>query len=210
MLARMADAEHWQHVYLTRAPEEVGWYESDPVVSRRLVGVACARGAQSVIDVGGGASALVDHLLAMDVPRIAVLDVSEAGLAVARSRLGDRAARVEWIVGDVTALEDVGTFDVWHDRAVFHFLTDADDRATYVRLAERTIRPGGTAFVATFAPDGPERCSGLPVCRYDGDQLAEAFGPAFRLETTERHTHTTPGGVAQGFIYATLTRLVSA
>ena len=210
MLARMADAEHWQHVYLTRAPDEVGWYEADPVISRRLVAEACGRGAQSVIDMGGGASALVDHLLDLGVPRIAVLDVSEAGLAISQRRLGDRAGRVEWIVGDVTAVDDVGTFDVWHDRAVFHFLTDAEDRARYVRQAERTIRPGGTAFVATFATDGPERCSGLPTCRYDGDQLAEAIGPAFRLETTERHTHTTPGGVTQQFIYATLTRLAFA
>jgi SAM-dependent methyltransferase len=206
----MAAGEYWQNVYLTRAPEEVGWYEPDPIVSRRLVVEAVEQGARSVIDVGGGASALVDCLLELGVPRIAVLDVSEAGLALARRRLGDRADSVEWIVGDITAIADLGAFDVWHDRALFHFLTDARDRANYVRLASNTIHPGGKALVATFAPDGPERCSGLPVCRYDEDQLARAFGATFRLVGSERHTHTTPRGVSQPFRYVTLARVEAA
>ena len=210
MLASVANGDYWQNVYLTRAPEEVGWYEPDPMVSRRLIAKARERGAQSVIDVGGGASMLVDHLLDLRIPRIAVLDVSEAGLAVARRRLGGQADRVEWIVGDVTTVANIGAFDVWHDRAVFHFLTDANDRNAYVRLAADSIRPGGTAFVATFAPDGPERCSGLPVCRYDEDQLAQAFGSAFRLQGSERHTHTTPRGVSQSFNYVTLARVEDA
>ena len=202
----MADGAYWQNVYQTRPADEVGWYEPDPVVSRRLVSEAIRGGARSVIDVGGGASSLVDHLLDLDLQRIAVLDVSEAGIDVARRRLGDRAGRVEWIVGDVTVLRDVGRFDVWHDRAVFHFLTEPEDRAAYVRLAETTLVPGGTLVIATFAPDGPERCSGLPVCRYDGDLLMAALGRSFRLVATERYIHTTPRVVNQRFVYATFTR----
>ena len=198
--------DYWQDVYLTRPTDGVGWYEPDPVVSRRLVVAAVRAGARSVIDVGGGASSLVDHLLDLDLERVAVLDVSEAGLDVSRRRLGDQAGRVEWVIGDVTSVADVGRFDVWHDRAVFHFLVQPEDRAAYVRLAQRTLVPGGTLIVAAFAPDGPERCSGLPVCRYDGGQLADALGPMFRLDASERHTHTTPGGTEQRFVYATLTR----
>jgi 2-polyprenyl-3-methyl-5-hydroxy-6-metoxy-1,4-benzoquinol methylase len=198
--------DYWQNVYLTRRADEVGWYEPDPAVSRRLVSGAVRSGARSVIDVGGGASSLVDHLLDLDLERVAVLDVSEAGLGVARRRLGERAGRVEWIAGDVTSVGEVGRFDVWHDRAVFHFLVAPQDRAAYVRLAEGTLAPGGTLVVATFAPDGPDRCSGLPVCRYDGGGLAEALGPGFRLVAAERHTHTTPGGTRQRYVYATLTR----
>ena len=125
---------------------------------------------------------LVDHLLDLDLQRVAVLDVSEAGLAVSRRRLGDQAGRVEWVVGDVTSVGGLGHFDVWHDRAVFHFLVQPGERAAYVRLAQRTLVPGGTLIIATFAPDGPERCSGLPVCRYGGGQLADALGPMFRLD----------------------------
>lgn len=197
---------HWERIYTTRAPDEVGWYEPVPGVSLRRVGDAIEAGARSVIDIGGGASSLVDRLLDLGVPRIAVLDISSAGMEVARERLGERAGRVEWIVGDVTALEDVGRFDVWHDRAVFHFLTDPADRARYVSLAERTVNPGGVAVMATFAPDGPERCSGLPVCRYGPDQLAEQCGPGFELLDSERYVHTTPRGVEQRFVYATFRR----
>ena len=199
----MASGSYWQNVYLTRPTDDVGWYEPDPVVSRRLVDLAVSRGARDVIDVGGGASSLVDHLLDLDLDRIAVLDVSEAGLAVSRRRLGDRSNRVEWIVADVRRARDLGRFDVWHDRAVFHFLVDAEDRAAYARLAGETVAPAGTLIIATFAPDGPERCSGLPVCRYDGEQLADALGPAFRLDATERYVHVTPRGVEQRYLYAT-------
>lgn len=204
--ATVESGAYWQNVYLTRATERAGWYEPDPVISRRLVASAVRAGTRSVIDVGGGASSLVDHLLELDLARVAVLDVSEAGLAVSRRRLGDRAGQVEWIVGDVTSVGDVGQFDVWHDRAVLHFLIQPEDRAAYVRLAQRTLVPGGTMIIATFAPDGPERCSGLPVCRYDGGQIADALGPMFRLDASERHTHKTPGGTEQRFVYTTLTR----
>lgn len=203
---RVAREAHWQHQYATRAPDAVGWYEADPSVSRRLVAGALERGARSVIDIGGGASSLVDHLVDEGI-RVAVLDIAEAGLAVARDRLGERAETVTWIVADVTAVADIGRFDVWHDRAVFHFLTEAADRAAYVALAKRTVEDGGTALVATFAPDGPERCSGLPVCRYDGTALAREFGPVFRLEESEPYVHVTPSGVRQSFLYSRFTKL---
>ncbi len=198
--------QHWEGVYTDRPYEDVGWFEVDPAVSMELVERALAGGAESIIDVGGGASRLVDRLLAVGVGQIAVLDLSETGLDVAKQRLGDHADAVRWIVGDVTSIADVGDFDIWHDRAVFHFLTDPADRARYVSLAERTVRPGGTAIVATFAPDGPERCSGLEVCRYDAKSLADQCGPGFELRDSRDHVHTTPRGVRQHFQYSAFRR----
>jgi hypothetical protein len=202
----MGPKEHWQRVYATRAATQVGWYEADPAVSRRLLAPVIARSATSVIDIGGGASSLVDHLLDLGVGRLAVLDITEGGLEVARRRLGARAERVTWIVGDVTGLQDVGRYDVWHDRAAYHFLLDPEDRRRYRALAERTVPAGGTAMLATFAPDGPERCSGLPVRRYDAEALAEEWGDAWRLTGSERHLHTTPAGVPQQYLYTTFQR----
>jgi 2-polyprenyl-3-methyl-5-hydroxy-6-metoxy-1,4-benzoquinol methylase len=201
--------EHWQHLYATRAPDQVGWYEPDPAVSRRLVMAAVAAGARSVIDIGGGAPSLVDQLLREGVERVAVVDIAEAGLDIARARLGPRAAAVRWVVGDVTTLGDVGLFDVWHDRAVFHFLLDPDQRRRYVALSERTVPPHGTAVMATFASDGPERCSGLEVRRYEPRDVARECGPGWRLAASERHIHTTPRGIEQRFVYSTFTRVSS-
>ena len=203
----MEGREHWDRIYGSRSPDNVSWYEPVPVTSRTLIAGSVEEGAESVIDIGGGASTLVDHVLDLGVKHVAVLDISEAGLAVSKRRLGSRARLVEWIVGDVTILEDVGRFDVWHDRAVFHFLTDEGDRRHYVRLAERTIQPGGTAVMATFAVDGPERCSGLEVRRYGSEQLAAQCGPGFQLTQTQRHLHITPGSVRQNVLYATFRRL---
>lgn len=201
---------HWDTIYATRPVESVGWYERDPAISRRLIADAVARGARSVIDIGGGASILVDALLDLGFDRVAVLDISEVGLAVARDRLGARGNEVDWIVGDVAAVGEIGQFDIWHDRAVFHFLLDADARERYVQLAEHTVQPGGVAIVATFAADGPERCSGLPVCRYEPETLAEQCGDAFRLTGSVRHVHHTPLGVPQSYQYATFDRVTSA
>jgi 2-polyprenyl-3-methyl-5-hydroxy-6-metoxy-1,4-benzoquinol methylase len=169
---------------------------------------ASTTGAKSVIDIGGGAASLVDRLLDLGVKRVAVLDISDAGLAVSKSRLGRRAHLVEWIVGDVTTVEDIGPFDIWHDRAVFHFLTSDEDRRHYVRLAEHTLPPGGAAVMATFASDGPERCSGLEVRRYAPGQLAAQCGPGFELTQSERYVHTTPSGSHQNFLFATFHRVV--
>ena len=200
----------WDWIYATRAVDTVGWYEPDPVNSQELVAEAVARGGRSIIDVGGGASSLVDHLLVLGLDRIAVLDISEAGLAVSRHRLGPRAEAIEWIVGDVAAVDDVGAFDIWHDRAAFHFLLDEAARRRYVRLAERTVRVGGTAIIATFADDGPERCSGMPVRRYDPPEIAQEWGAAFQLIGSRRYIHQTPAGVAQSFQYSTLERVSSS
>lgn len=202
-------AEHWESIYATREPDAVGWYESDPRTSRVLVADAIDGGARSIIDIGGGASSLVDHLLELELDRIAVLDISGAGLEVARHRLGARADAVEWIVGDVTQVEDLGRFDVWHDRAAFHFLLDGTARRRYARLAERTVPVGGEAIVATFATDGPERCSGLPVRRYDPPDLALECGEGFRLVDSRRYLHHTPAGSPQQFQFSTLERVVS-
>jgi SAM-dependent methyltransferase len=202
-------AEHWQRIYASRSADALSWFEATPEVSLRRVHAALRDGARSVIDVGGGASRLVDALVVLELERIAVLDVSRAALDVARRRLGSLADRVEWIEGDVTSVEAPEPFDVWHDRAVFHFLTDRADRRAYVSLCERTVRPGGIAIVSTFAPDGPEVCSGLPVRRYSAGELAEECGPRFDLIDAERHLHVTPRGVVQPFISTAFRRVAN-
>lgn len=206
-MQRPSTTNPWDWIYATRAVDAVGWYEPDPATSRALVGDAVARGARSIIDIGGGASRLVDHLVDLDLERIAVLDISEAGLAVARHRLGARAAAVNWIVGSVVDVDLDEPYDIWHDRAGFHFLLDDAERGRYVALAQRTVPVGGIAIIATFADDGPERCSGMPVRRYDPPELAAAFGAGFRLVASRRYLHHTPAGVPQSFQYSTLERV---
>lgn len=192
--------QHWENVYATKAATEVSWYESEPRVSLELIEeTPPPRGR--VIDIGGGASLLVDRLIDRGFAKVAVLDVSQRALATAKQRLGDRAEQVEWIPGDVTALDDVGQFDVWHDRAVFHFLTDADDRRRYVELALRTLPRGGHLILGTFALDGPPKCSDLDVCRYDAERLGDELGPQFELVRQLTHTHTTPWGKPQPFFF---------
>jgi SAM-dependent methyltransferase len=202
----MDPASHWEGIYGTRVEDEVSWFEADPATSFALVGRAIEAGARSVIDVGGGASRLVDRLLNEDLERIGVLDVSPSALATARRRLGPRAARVHWVVGDVTRLDDVGTFDVWHDRATFHFLTEATERDRYVGLMKRTVNTGGYVVIATFATDGPERCSGLNVRRYDTELLGAEVGSEFTLLDRVSRVHVTPRGVHQSFVYAMFQR----
>jgi SAM-dependent methyltransferase len=197
--------EHWEEVYATKAETSVSWYQDEPKLSLELIG-AIAPVAGRIIDVGGGASVLVDRLLDLPFEKIAVLDISETALDKARSRLGERAERVEWIATDVTAVHDVGTYDVWHDRAVFHFLTDASDRKKYVELARRTVPEGGHLIMATFADDGPKKCSNLDVCRYHADSLRTELGQGFALVREVRETHTTHSGSLQPFFYGVLRR----
>lgn len=199
---------HWQQVYARNPESAVSWYQPEPAVSLDMVSSAAGdlRSAR-VIDVGGGASLLVDRLLDAGAREVAVLDVADAGLDRPRTRLGRRAAAVRWIVGAVTRLNDIGRFDVWHDRAVFHFLTVADDRRRYAELAARTIPVGGAAIIATFAPDGPERCSGLPVRRYTAEGIAAELGRNFALTDAVDELHTTPAGKVQPFVYAVLRRV---
>jgi SAM-dependent methyltransferase len=198
---------HWDSVYSTRGETGVSWYQSAPRLSLDLIrSVAPAHGGR-VIDVGGGASALVDRLLGLRFEKIAVLDISETALSKARLRLGERAGSVEWITADITEAQTLGTFDVWHDRAVFHFLTDPEDRRRYVELAGRTVRSGGHLVIASFADDGPRRCSGLDVCRYNAESMARELGEGFSLVRQARETHTTPSGSSQAFFYGVFRRL---
>ncbi|SIO60798.1 Methyltransferase domain-containing protein [Singulisphaera sp. GP187] len=196
---------HWEGVYSNKSEASVSWYQDEPTRSLELIGeVAPVQGGR-IIDVGGGASVLVDRLIHLPFDRIAVLDISETALGKARSRLGEHAARVEWLAADVTEIRDLGAFDVWHDRAVFHFLTDPADRNQYVALARRTVPEGGHLIIATFAESGPKKCSDLDVCRYNADSLRAEFD-GFSLVRHAAETHTTPWGAPQAFIYGVFRR----
>lgn len=203
---RNTAAAHWEAIYATNAETQVSWYQETPAVSLALIQEAAPDRMSRILDVGGGASVLVDHLLALGYTQPAVLDLSEAALARARERLGSGASAVNWIVGDVTREPALGCYDVWHDRAVFHFLIEEEDRRKYRLLAERTVRPGGHLIIATFAPDGPDRCSGLPVRRYDAEMLAGTLGEAFVLQRSLQEVHRTPSGSEQRFVYALFRR----
>jgi SAM-dependent methyltransferase len=199
----MDDQQHWQRVYERKASDQVSWFQ--PSASRSLELIRRATSdidSAPVIDVGGGASVLVDELLDAGYRDLTVLDLAGSALATAQARLGARAAQVRWIEGDVrSASLPSRQFALWHDRAVFHFLVDAADRAAYMRQVRHALRPGGHALVATFALDGPTSCSGLPVARYDADSLHRELGPDFSLVASEREEHHTPMGTTQAFVY---------
>ena len=197
---------HWETVYSTKAETGVSWYQAEPRLSLELIGaVAPAQGGR-IIDIGGGVSVLVDRLLDLPFEEIAVLDISEVALGKAKARLGERAEQVRWVVVDVTETPELGTFDIWHDRAVFHFLTDPEDRRSYVELALRTVPEGGHLIIATFADDGPKRCSDLDVCRYNAHSLASELGEGFSVVREARETHVTPSGSSQAFFYGVFRR----
>jgi ubiquinone/menaquinone biosynthesis C-methylase UbiE len=198
----MQGKQHWEQVYQTKSTDAVSWYQEHAERSLALIHDTGVQKNAAIIDVGGGASTLVDDLLAEGYSNLSVLDLSGAALAAARHRLGQRADSVRWIEADVTQLElPYHHYDIWHDRAVFHFLTDEADRQAYVRQVFHAVKPGGHVIVATFAEDGPEQCSGLPVMRYSADQLHDQFGEAFRLERHSKEVHHTPGGKVQQFVY---------
>jgi trans-aconitate methyltransferase len=198
--------EHWQNVYTTRRETEVSWFQESPSLSLDLIRSVGALGQAAIIDIGGGASRLVDALLDQGCRDVTVLDVSEAALAATRIRLGERAAGVHWIAADVTRWDPPRQYDLWHDRAAFHFLTDANDRAAYIERLGRALRSGGHAIIATFAPDGPERCSGLPIVRYDAAMLGATLGNRFALVESRREDHLTPTGTTQRFQYSVFRR----
>ena len=198
----MERREHWDHIYRRSAPTELSWYQPEPTVSLELIRRVAPDLDAPIIDVGGGASTLVDGLLDAGYRNVTVLDLSDAALAVARGRLGARAASVRWIEADVLAAPFApSAYVVWHDRAVFHFLTDADERSAYVAAAHAAVRCGGHVIVASFAPDGPARCSGLQVVRYSPDAMHAQFGSGFRLLDSVRDEHHTPSGRMQAFVY---------
>jgi len=194
--------EHWEKVYAGKAPETVSWYQPRPAVSLELVAAAGIRLQDPVIDVGGGASTFVDCLLDAGFSAVTVLDLSAEALASARARLGARAEQVQWLHEDVTRFHPATRFALWHDRAVFHFLVDAADRAAYVDSLRRSLAPDGTVIIATFALDGPDKCSGLPVLRYDEASLRRELGQGFELLEARRETHLTPWRSEQRFLYA--------
>lgn len=200
----MEARSHWERVYSSPSPEAVSWYQPHATLSLDLIRRigAKTRSVGRVIDVGGGASTLVDDLLAGGFDDVTVLDISPAALELARSRLGAAASRVHWMAGDITQVELApGAYDIWHDRAVFHFLTDPAQRAAYVAQVRRAVRPGGHVIVAAFGPDGPAQCSGLPVMRYGPGELHEQFGGRFELLDHLSEEHRTPSGAIQQFVY---------
>lgn len=197
---------HWQNVYATKPDTEVSWFQEDPAPSLELVAATGISADADIIDVGGGASRLVDSLLERGFSRLTVLDISANALAQAQNRLGPRAAGVDWIAADIRSWEPSARFDLWHDRAALHFLTEPLDREAYIVRLMKAVRPLGHAIIATFAPDGPERCSGLPIMRYGPDELARTLGPGFDLVESRRHDHQTPGGATQRFQFSRFLR----
>ena len=198
----MDPKSHWETIYRTKDVHEVSWFQPEARRSLDLIMRVCPDRSAPIIDVGAGASVLVDNLLAAGYQDLSVLDLSEAALGISRDSLGTDSAKVKWIRADVLRAQfDERAYAVWHDRAVFHFLTDATDRQAYVEQVRRAVSPGGHVLVATFAEDGPEYCSGLPVVRYSAEGLHSEFGTDFQLVRSEHEDHRTPGGAEQSFLY---------
>lgn len=199
----MSTREHWDEVYRSKSPDSVSWYRPRLDQSLAWIDSLDLPPTADIVDIGGGASTLVDDLLARGFSHLSVADISGHALEHSGARLGDAAEAVRWIVGDVTtSLLDESSVDLWHDRAVFHFLADASRRDGYVEALHKSVRPGGFALIATFGPDGPERCSGLPVVRYASGDIAAALGSTFELAKQADEVHTTPSGAPQAFAYA--------
>jgi len=193
---------HWEKIYREKAPDAVNWYRPHLETSLALIERAAPERGVSIIDVGGGESTLVDDLLAHGYQNITVLDVSQTAIAVTKKRLGSAAEEVQWVTADIVNGELApNAYDVWHDRAVFHFLTAMDQRVAYVRQVARAVKPGGHVLVSTFGPEGPTKCSGLEVVRYDAESLHAEFGVRFRLLDSIKEFHNTPFGTTQQFLY---------
>jgi SAM-dependent methyltransferase len=193
---------HWEKVYAAKAPDAVSWYRAHLETSLALIERAVDPGSSSIIDIGGGESTLVDDLLFRGYRNITVLDVSQRAIDHTKSRLGSAVEQVHWLVADITKIElESGAYDLWHDRAVFHFLTDREQRVAYVRQVARSVKPGGHIIVSTFGPEGPAKCSGLDVMRYDAESLHREFGTRFRSIESSKEVHNTPFGTTQQFVY---------
>jgi ubiquinone/menaquinone biosynthesis C-methylase UbiE len=193
---------HWERVYGTKAPNEVSWFTPHLQTSLALIERVAGERSASIIDVGGGESTLVDDLISGGYYNVTVLDIAHTAVRHTKKRLGSASEQVHWIVGDIThtALPE-HSYDVWHDRAVFHFLTEAAQRAAYVRQVARAVKPGGHVIVGAFGPEGPSQCSGFDVMRYDAESLHGEFGPRFRLIESSKELHQTPFGSTQQFLY---------
>jgi SAM-dependent methyltransferase len=206
----MQSKQHWEDVYTSKAPDAVSWFQSHAQLSFNLIKATGASLDAGIIDVGGGASTLVDDLLDAGYRDLSVLDLSHAALEASRHRLEEREREVRWIEADATTADlPQARYDIWHDRAVFHFLTDWREREAYVRNVMSVVKPGGHVIVATFAEDGPLQCSGLPVMRYRPDELHDEFGAAFTLLRHQKEAHHTPTGAVQQFVYCYCRRTFS-
>lgn len=206
----MQDKHHWEQVYTSKAVDGVSWFQPHADMSMQMIRRSGIARDAAIIDVGGGASTLLDDLLDATYTNLTALDLSAAALAESRRRLGARADAVRWIEADITQVELAPhSIDLWHDRAVFHFLTTSEERAAYVRQVLRALKPGGQIIMATFGANGPSQCSGLPVMRYAPDALHAEFGQAFDLLVHEEHLHHTPFGTDQHFIYCLCRKLVA-
>lgn len=193
---------HWENIYATKAPDRVSWYRAHLETSLALIERSAHDRSTSIIDVGGGESTLVDDLLARGFQNVTVLDVSQVAIEATKKRLGRDADRVHWLVADVMQVElEPKAHDVWHDRAVFHFLTDPQQRIAYIRQVVRSVKSAGHVIVSTFGPEGPTKCSGLDVVRYDAESLHDEFGARFRLVESSKELHETPFGTTQQFLY---------
>ncbi|GLR85809.1 class I SAM-dependent methyltransferase [Bradyrhizobium iriomotense] len=197
---------HWERVYTTKGEREVSWFEDSPAISLQMIHAANPGRDAAIVDIGGGASRLVDALLQEGYRSIAVLDLSAHALDAAKTRIGPAAAGVDWIVADVTTWRPARSYELWHDRAAFHFLTEPSDRTAYVDRLRSAVREGGHVIIGTFALDGPEKCSGLPVQRYDGNSLAAELSQDFELVETRHDVHHTPWDSTQAFQFSRFRR----
>lgn len=198
-----SDQAHWEGVYTTESEAEVSWFQETPTPSLELLDLIGARPSSAIIDIGGGESRLVDILLARGFENVAVLDLSATALAVARARLNDKGSKVRCIVADVTKWQPSETYDIWHDRAAFHFLTEQVEQAAYIQRLKTALRRGGHVIIGTFALDGPEKCSGLPVMRHSARSIGALLGSDFVLIDSRRHEHRTPWRAVQRFQFST-------
>jgi 2-polyprenyl-3-methyl-5-hydroxy-6-metoxy-1,4-benzoquinol methylase len=193
---------HWEKIYRTKPPESVSWYAAHLETSLALIDRASPARTASIIDIGGGESTLVDDLLLRGYKNLTVLDISQTAIEVTKKRLGPAADRVHWLAADIAEVElEAHAYDLWHDRAVFHFLTEPERRVNYVRQVARAVKPGGHVIVSTFGPEGPTKCSGLEVLCYDAESLHGEFGGRFRLVESSKELHQTPFGTKQQFLY---------
>ena len=198
---------HWENIYTTKGEAELSWFQETPAPSLELLELVGAQPSSAIIDIGGGASRLVDSLLAQGFENITVLDLSAAALTSARARLGANGDKVKWIEAEITEWQPLESYDVWHDRAAFHFLTSDYEQSAYVQRLKQALRRGGHVIIGTFAPDGPEKCSGLPVARHNAGSLSAILGADFILVDSRRHEHATPWHALQKYQFSTFRRV---
>lgn len=198
----MEPAEHWEHIYTHKDPSAVSWYQPHAIISRQFIRQALIPYDAAIIDIGGGASTLIDDLVEEGYSNCTVLDISQAAISIARQRLKEKADHVQWLVADITEVNlQESSYDLWHDRAVFHFLTKPEQRHQYVAKALYALKPGGHIIISTFAKDGPTKCSGLEVMRYNHDEIHAEFGTSFTLVQHSEEYHHTPFSTEQHFVY---------